>query len=139
MSQQMQFDFEAALRVVPAARHVAGARAWHAGCAAEAGVLRAYAGRGAALLARRWRGAAGEIDLIVQDGACLVFCEVKRARSFARALERLRPAQMRRIAAAAAEYLGRMPDGQLSLMRFDLAAVDGQGAVRIVENAFLDF
>lgn len=139
MAVRMRLDVTAALPVVQDARRDAGCRAWIAGSAAEDGALRAYLARGAGLVARRWRGAAGEVDLIVREGACLVFCEVKRARSFAHAMERLRPAQMRRIAASASEYLGQMPDGQLSLMRLDLAAVDGQGRVRIVENAFGDF
>ncbi len=29
-----------------------------------------------------------------------------------------------------------MPDGALTEMRFDLALVDGQGEVRVIENAF---
>ncbi len=91
------------------------------------------------MLHRRWRGAAGEIDLILRDGETLVFVEVKKSRSFARAADRLSPAQMHRIAAAAAEFLGTQPRGQLSDMRFDVALVDGSGEVRIVENAFGQF
>jgi putative endonuclease len=33
------------------------------------------------ILARNWRAAAGEVDLVVQRGDCLVICEVKTRRS----------------------------------------------------------
>ena len=44
-------------------------------------MARDYAGRGHATAALRWRGAAGEIDLIALDGEGLIFVEVKRADS----------------------------------------------------------
>ncbi len=45
-------------------RAIAVIRAYWAGVAAEAAVERTYLARGAQLLQRRWRGKAGEIDLI---------------------------------------------------------------------------
>ena len=89
--------------------------------------------------ARRWRGQGGEIDLIYSEGDVIVFCEVKAARSFDAALGSLSEAQMLRIHAAASEYLGTTPMGQLSDVRFDLALVDGQGQVQVMENAFGHF
>lgn len=121
------------------ARRAAGLRAYLAGHAAERTVARAYDARGADLRAVRWRGRGGEIDLIFLEDGVHVFCEVKRARSADIALTRLRPAQMRRIHQAAAEYLGTTPAGQLSEVRFDLALVDGQGRPEILENAFGHF
>ncbi len=85
-------------------------------------------------MARRWRGRAGEIDLIAREGATLVFIEVKRARTIAIAAERLSERQMRRILSAAAEYLSGEPAGQDSDMRFDVALVDGCGRVEIRGN-----
>ena len=85
---------------------------------------------------RRWRGSAGEIDLIVEDGAGLVFVEVKASEDFARAAEQLSERQMGRIYAAASEYLGLMPTGQATETRFDVALVDGVGRVEILEAAF---
>lgn len=123
----------------PAARRRRGQRAWHAGAAAERTVARYFERRGAVERERRWRGQGGEIDLILSEGGEIVFCEVKAARSFDAAVMRLSEAQMLRIHAAAAEYLGGMPDGQLSQVRFDLALVDGQGNVRVMENAFGHF
>ncbi|WP_300548667.1 YraN family protein [Roseovarius sp.] len=116
-----------------------GQRAYLSGRAAEQSVIRAYGGRGTALLQSRWRGQGGEIDLILRDGEVYVFCEVKKAATVDLALARLRPPQARRICAAAAEYLGQTPEGQLASVRFDLAAVDGSGAIEIVENAFGHF
>ncbi len=46
---------------------------------------------------------------------------------------------MRRICASAEEYLGTQPRGQLTDVRFDVALVDGQGVVRVIENAFGQF
>jgi len=113
-----------------------GATGYHAGASAEDIVARHYAARGATLAARRWRGQGGEIDLILREGARVVFVEVKASRSFARAAERITPRQARRIMAAAQEFLEGEPGGQLTDIRFDVALVDGVGRVEIVENAF---
>lgn len=116
-----------------------GSRAYHKGAAAEKSVARTYDRRGADLLETRWRGAGGEIDLIFLEGGVHVFCEVKAGASVEVAMARLRPAQMQRIHIAAAEYLGQTPAGQLSEVRFDLAVVDEQGVVTVLENAFGHF
>ena len=115
-----------------------GQRNYHAGCAAEDSVARDYAGRGALLRETRWRGQGGEVDLIVEDGEDVVFVEVKRARDFATAAQALGERQIRRICDAAAEYVGRLPRGLLTPMRFDLALVDAQGRVSVIPNAFGD-
>jgi putative endonuclease len=111
---------------------------YHSGVAAEDIVARDYNRRGAVIANRRWRGQGGEVDLIVREGACVVFVEVKKSRSFARAAERLTRQQMDRIYASASEFIGGEPAGQLTEVRFDLALVDGTGALRIIENAFAD-
>jgi putative endonuclease len=118
------------------ARRDRGLCAHYAGLAAEDCVARDYARRGAGIAHRRWRGRSGEIDLVARDGAAVVFVEVKKARSFEAAALRLGARQIARLCSAAAEFLGGEPAGQLTECRFDLALVDGQGGVRIVENAF---
>lgn len=95
--------------------------------------------RGVGILHSRWRGQRGEIDLILRDGPVVVFCEVKKVGKAEDAFTRLRPAQIQRIHHAASEYLGQTPDGQLSEVRFDLAAVDAKGEVTVFENAFGHF
>jgi putative endonuclease len=114
---------------------MSGSVAWHSGFAAEEIVARDYAQRGHRTAWRRWRGAGGEIDLIAEDGAGVIFIEVKKARTHAQAAERLSRRQIDRIHASAAEYLGRMPLGQMTDCRFDVALVDEGGRVEIIENA----
>jgi len=109
---------------------------YHAGLSAEMRIAQDYERRGFAVARRRWRGDAGEIDLITRDGDGLVFVEVKKSRSIARAAERLSQRQMARIYASAEQFLAGEPDGQLTNVRFDVALVDHSGAFEIIENAF---
>jgi putative endonuclease len=66
--------------------------------------------------------------------AMLVFVEVKRARSFAVAAERVTQRQLARIIATASEFVATEPAGQDSEMRFDAALVDEIGRIEIREN-----
>ncbi|GAA0308427.1 YraN family protein [Rhodovulum strictum] len=115
---------------------MSGTVGFHAGLAAEDSVARGYERRGLAIAARRWRGRAGEIDLIAREGDEVIFVEVKQSSSFARAAERVSPRQARRIMAAAQEFLDGEPRGQLTDIRFDVALVDAMGRIEILENAF---
>ncbi len=117
---------------------MSGSVSYHAGLAAEAAVALHYGQQGLAVVGRRWRGTAGEIDLILRDGPALVFVEVKKARDFARAAERLTRRQLERIWGAACEFLAAEPKGQLTEARVDLALVDGVGRVRVVRNVTPD-
>ena len=118
------------------AKALVGKTAYHAGLSAEDIVAQDYARRGRPVAHRRWRGEGGEIDLIAREGDCVVFVEVKKSSSFDRAATRLNRRQMDRLCVAATEFLAGEPRGQLTNMRFDLALVDGRGAMRIIENAF---
>ncbi len=110
---------------------------FHAGLSAEAIVARDYERRGYRIACRRWRGQAGEIDLIAESPRGeLAFIEVKKSRSFHRAAERVGRRQMQRICLAAEEFLGTQPNGLLTDMRFDVGLVDGSGTAQIIENAF---
>ena len=104
--------------------------------AAEESVARHYQRSGSRLAARRWRGRGGEIDLILREGDGLVFVEVKKAKSFSAAAERLSRRQMARLCAAAEEFAGGEPRGSLTQMRFDLAMVNDMGEIRVLRNAF---
>ena len=117
-------------------RHNRGRANFHAGIAAENRIAQDYERRGFAVARRRWRGRGGEIDLILRDGTGLIFVEVKHSRDFARAAESLTRRQMHRICASAEEFLGTQPGGSLTPVRFDVALVDGQGDMQIIENAF---
>ena len=119
---------------------MSGALGYHAGLAAEHNIAALYIQRVHRLQAECWRCAEGEIDLIFasQNPIELVFVEVKKSHSIARAATQLRPAQMRRIYRAAQLSVADQPQGQLTPMPFDAALVDAIGAVPIVGNAFAE-
>ena len=110
------------------------ARNYQAGLAAEASVLRWYIAAGYQPLVQRFRGARGEIDLILQRDDDVIFVEVKKSRSFDAAALRLGPVQIARIMQTAGEFLGTQPRGQLTPTRFDVALVNSFGEVSILEN-----
>ena len=115
-----------------------GKLAYLSGQSAEAQVAADYTRRGHTLAQERWRGKAGEVDLIFNSGAEVVFVEVKKARHFGDAAARISKRQQQRICLAAEEYLGTQPQGLLTPMRVDAAFVNGRGEVRILENAISD-
>jgi len=117
---------------------MSGSVGYHAGLVAENIVAQDYTDRNHTIAARRWRGKAGEIDLIAREGDTVVFIEVKKSQSFATAAARLGRRQMERIVASAGEFLAGEPRGQLTDVRFDLAMVNGLGAVKVTENAFME-
>ena len=113
-----------------------GQRAYQSGAAAENAVERLYQDRGLETAARRWRRrGVGELDLVMRDGDALVFIEVKKSRDFARAAEALTPRQMARLYDGATAFLADQPNGELTECRFDVALVNGNGEIQILENA----
>lgn len=115
---------------------MAGIVGYLSGLAAEAAVERRYEEAGRRIAARRWRGKWGEIDLIAREGETVVFVEVKKAATHARAAERLGWRQVQRIWAAAQEFLEGEPRRGLTDVRFDVALVDAMGRVEIRQNAY---
>ena len=63
--------------------------------------------QGLVVLARNWRCPEGEIDLILRDGADVVFCEVKTRRGdrFGTPAEAVVPAKVRRLRRLAVRWL----------------------------------
>lgn len=104
-----------------------------AGVAAEDAVARRYVREGGAVIARRWRGPEGEIDLVVRERDMLVFVEVKRRR---RPIvdDPVGEAQWRRLEATALRYMLGAETGDAP-MRFDFALVGADGAVEVTRNA----
>ena len=113
-----------------------GLRAHLAGSSAEAQAARAYEAQGYSVEELRWRGAGGEIDLILRLGVLLVFAEVKTGPSIAAAAARITPRQMQRVQASAGLYLEQQPLGALSEARIDVVLVAQDGTVEILENAY---
>ena len=116
---------------------MSGRKSYYAGISAEDQVAQMYDRSGRPVIARRWRGPGGEIDLIARDGAEVIFIEVKQARSHGLAAERLSARQMARIYKSAECFIGTEPAGQLTPVRFDVALVDGVGRIEVLENAFV--
>jgi putative endonuclease len=95
-----------------------------------------YRANGYAVLARNWRCAEGEIDLICARGRTLVICEVK-ARTGAthgHPLEAVTPAKQRRLRGLAIAYLQSRP-GRWAEIRFDVVTVL-DGKLDVLEGAF---
>jgi putative endonuclease len=94
--------------------------------------------QGLKLVARNWRCRFGEIDLVMQDGAILVFVEVRlRNRTdFGGAAASVTPAKQKKLLAAARQYLAALKT--LPPCRFDVVALSGDAAPDWIKNAFDD-
>ncbi|NGZ83294.1 YraN family protein [Duganella aceris] len=81
---------------------------------------------GLTLVERNFLCKAGEIDLVMRDGAFLVFVEVRRRAGdkFGGAVFSVTPAKQQRLLRAAQLYLLRYKN--LPPCRFDLVAIDGE-------------
>jgi putative endonuclease len=95
---------------------------------------------GYAILARRYRVRAGEIDIVALDGRCLVFVEVKSRHGgrFGGAAAAVTGGKRRKIIAVATEYLARHRV-DAHACRFDVVTVasePGGPHVEIIRNAF---
>lgn len=68
---------------------------------------RHLAAQGMVVLDRNWRGAAGEIDLVLRDGQVLVICEVKTRTSTSHGTpqEAITPVKLQRLRRLAAQWL----------------------------------
>ncbi len=93
--------------------------------------------RGLRLLTRNFRCKAGEIDLILRDGASLVFAEVRYRSSaaFGGAAASITAKKRQRIVTAARYYLMDKPDQPC---RFDVVLLDklAPDAVEWLQDAF---
>ncbi len=125
------------LDYAPDSRQCTGLANYHDGLAAEDGVASRYEQRGCSVLARRWRGKSGEIDLVFREGAAFVFVEVKKSHTHGEAAAHLSHRQLSRICRAAEEYLGAMGHGLSCDVRIDLATVDRSGEIDVLENISL--
>lgn len=97
-----------------------------AGQAGEDAALAYLAAQGLTLLQRNFRCKGGEIDLVMQDGAALVFVEVRRRANLRHggAAASITRSKQARLIIAAQLYLQRyrMPPA----CRFDVIAIDGE-------------
>lgn len=103
---------------------------------AEKAVVDHFARLGGRLLAERWRGKSGEIDLVFQMEE-MIFVEVKASATHERALAALHTRQIKRLVNAGEEFLEAHFGSSLVAARFDVALVNQEMQIRIVENALL--
>ena len=99
-----------------------------------------YRAAGYDVVARNWRCAEGELDLVVGRAGELVFCEVKTRTSdrFGLPAEAVTAAKQRRLRTLAARFLAEHPpvDGSAARsIRFDVVAVTGS-TIDVIEAAF---
>jgi putative endonuclease len=99
------------------------------------------AAQGLVVLARNWRCAEGEIDLILRDRTDVVFCEVKTRRGtlFGTPAEAIRPDKVRRLRRLANRWLAEASVRPREV-RFDVVEVvlrpTGPAAVEHTRAAF---
>jgi putative endonuclease len=110
------------------------------GARGEDAAADAYRRRGYRVVARNWRCRIGEIDLVVERGGVLVFCEVKSRSGVAfgggyEAVSRRKRAKIRALAEAFLQAHGSPPQA----IRFDVASVAflrERSSVEVFEEAF---
>jgi putative endonuclease len=129
----MPFDFQSDCDF-STARQRRGKRAHLTGIAAEEAVSRHYLSCGYDIVARRKLCPEGEIDLLFRQGAQLVAVEVKSSVTHDLALEHASFAQLERVSMACERCMLDMVDDGISDMRLDLALVDGQGRIEVMES-----
>jgi putative endonuclease len=79
--------------------------------------------RGWTVLAERWRGAGGELDIVAARGDVVAVCEVKARSDPAALAEPLTAAQRARIARAAEAFVAARPELADRILRLDLVTV----------------
>lgn len=88
------------------------------------------------LIARNFHSRYGEIDLIMLDGDCLSFIEV-RARQYSNfgcALESVQPAKQHKIIKTAQSFLQKHPEYENFDCRFDVVAIDYQRTLNLSQK-----
>lgn len=113
-----------------------GSRSADLGRAGEELAAAWYLSRGYEVVARNWRCAAGELDLVCRRSHVLVVCEVKARSSerFGAPVEAVTGTKQRRLRRLAAAYLAES-DARAKTVRFDVASVTPAG-VEVIESAF---
>ena len=96
-------------------------------------------GKGYSVLESNYRSKYGEIDLVAQEGECLVFVEVKSRRTgaFGRPEESVTEAKQQKLVQAEMEYM-QVKGLEECEWRIDVVGIEAGGSrtrVRLVQNA----
>lgn len=111
-------------------------RAYRKGVNAENDAEKLLARRGYAILSRRYRSPAGEIDLVASNGDHLAFVEVKARRTLSDAAWSVTARQQRRIWDAAGYWLQTFPEYQDRDMSFDAVLIAPAEGMEYIRDAF---
>jgi putative endonuclease len=117
-------------------RREKGQHAYATGIDAEATACAALARDGWAILGRRLRTQAGEVDAVAEKDGLLAIIEVKARPRLSDAAIALSARQRARLLAAAEILLADNPGWGRAGVRFDVLVVDAAGAVRRIADAF---
>jgi len=91
--------------------------------------------KGYRVLARNYRGGAGEIDLVARRGDTIVFVEVKARGCMADAETAITPRKARRLASAARHWLARNPWATACTLRCDAVFIAPRAIPRHLAGA----
>ena len=117
-------------------RSLIGRIAHASGIAAEDAACAAIQADGWAILARRLRTKAGEVDVVAEKAGVLAVIEVKSRPTLAEAAVAVSPRQRARLLGACEIILVEHPDWGVNGARFDILVVDAAGRVRRIADAF---
>ena len=110
------------------------------GQAGEALALAHLQQQGLRLLAQNWRCKVGELDLVMLDGATVVFVEVRYRRhsAWGGAIASIDARKREKLARAASYFLQQQTRWAHSPCRFDVIAIDAVEPLRLnwIQNAF---
>lgn len=110
--------------------------AFRLGLSAESRAAGYLMAKGFRIVARRWRSAAGEVDIVARRGNLLIFVEVKARAQLDDAAWSVTERQQQRIAAAAAAWLAGNPDDAERDIRFDVMLIAPRQWPRHIKAAF---
>ena len=111
------------------------------GSIGEDATAASYRSRGFRIVARNWRCALGELDLVAARGDLLVFCEVKtrRGSGFGGGYEAVGWKKRKKVRQLAETFL-QQTGARAGSIRFDVASValgrDGRPDIEVFEDAF---
>jgi putative endonuclease len=110
--------------------------AFSRGISAESQAAAWLIGKGYRILARRFRCAAGEIDIIAGRRGTIIFVEVKARATLDTAAWSVTGRQRARIVAAAEIWLANNPKAQFTDLRFDAILIAPRKLPRHIVGAF---
>lgn len=110
--------------------------AFNRGISAESLAAAWLVGKGYRILARRFRCAAGEIDIVAGRRHMIVFVEVKARATLDGAAEAVTERQRRRIIGAAEIWLAKNPTVKFQDIRFDAILIAPGKIPRHIPGAF---